>query len=123
MSADTAKSLKELEAQLAELEAQKTKTEKKLADLQKQKKDVEFGLLHSAAEAIKSVLNIKLINVLAPTHGGRTCTDEKQEGAYMDHGVARCTRCWLLSELQKNYVGDPFKLEVSVIGIRDEKEY
>jgi hypothetical protein len=123
MSADTAKCLKDLEEQLRQLEEAKGYTERKLQDLHKQRKDAEYALMYQSAEAFKKVLTKELIDVLAPTHGGRTCTDTDRKGAYMDHGQARCTRCFLLDELNKNYICDPFRVEVRIVGIEKEREF
>lgn len=37
-----------------------------------------------------------VMSVLAPKHETINCSDEKRESAYIDHGVPRCTRCFLL---------------------------
>ena len=123
MSADTAKSLKELEEQLRMLEESSAYTQRKLEELRIAKSDAEYNLMMQCAESFKKVLTKELIDSLAPTHGGRTCTDTDRKGAYMDHGQARCTRCFLLDALTKNYICDPFRVEVRIVGIEKEREF
>lgn len=45
-------------------------------------------------------LSKDVINFLTPTHASFICNDEKPENDWVDKGVIRCPRCYLLNALK-----------------------
>lgn len=113
-----------------ELKAQKEELNKKQLKLYEEKKQIEKyeEELKKQERHLKICRNIEKLKTmrehkdallsLITEHTTHGCNDENLSGAYIDHGVGRCTRCMLIRILRDDWE-DEYELDLSDVVIRE----
>jgi hypothetical protein len=68
--------------------------EAELASRRESRRSVEQAML--AGRQAWAFENLSVLLLLAPEHETTNCSDRQPVSGYLDHGVPRCTRCYLL---------------------------
>lgn len=61
-----------------------------------------------------SFLTVQLVDYLSPIHGTRSCSDETLDGDWVDKGVIRCSRCYLLNAVKWKYLSPLYQVKIVI---------